>query len=119
MKRTYVPFRDTKTFEERKLESTNITRKYPDRVPVIVEADERINLDKHKYLVPADLTVGQFMYVLRKRCHISPEESVFLFVSDILPPTSALMSQIYHDNRDTDGFMYCRLMKENTFGNNY
>lgn len=40
-----------------------------------------------RYLVPADLTVGQFVYVVRKRIDLSPEKAIFIFVKNTLPPT--------------------------------
>lgn len=40
-----------------------------------------------RYLVPADLTVGQFVYVIRKRIKVSPEKAIFMFVKNVLPPT--------------------------------
>ena len=42
--------------------------KYPDRVPVIVERLPKAqigDLDKKKYLVPVDLTIGQFYFLIR------------------------------------------------------
>ena len=42
-----------------------------------------------RYLVPADLTVGQFVYVIRKRIRVSPEKAIFMFVKNVLPPTGA------------------------------
>jgi GABA(A) receptor-associated protein len=73
-------------------------------------------LKKMKYLVPDTLTVGQFVYVLRKQMTLKPEEAVFLMIDDCLPPTAALMSHIYKDHKDEDGFLYAYLCKENTFG---
>jgi GABA(A) receptor-associated protein len=49
--------------------TARIRAKYPDRIPVICEKALKSNLediDKKKYLVPSDLTVGQFVYVIRK-----------------------------------------------------
>lgn len=43
--------------------------------------------DRNRYLVPADLTVGQFVYVVRKRIKLSAEKAIFIFVKNILPPT--------------------------------
>lgn len=40
-----------------------------------------------RYLVPADLTVGQFVYVIRKRIKVSPEKAIFMFVKNVLPAT--------------------------------
>ena len=39
--------------------------------------------------MPADLTVGQFVYVIRKRIRVSPEQAIFMFVRNVLPPTGA------------------------------
>lgn len=77
--------------EKRKAEAERIRQKYPDRIPVICEKVEKSDIptiDKKKYLVPADLTVGQFVYVIRKRIKLSPEKAIFIFVNEILPPTA-------------------------------
>ena len=63
-------FKERLTLEERIQESERIKEKYADRIPVIVERTSSSNLpelDKHKFLVPNTLTVGQFLYVIRKR----------------------------------------------------
>ncbi|KAB5564374.1 hypothetical protein DKX38_004428 [Salix brachista] len=86
---------------------------------VIVEKAERSdipNIDKKKYLVPADLTVGQFVYVIRKRIKLSAEKAIFIFVDNVLPPTGAIMSSIYEEKKDEDGFLYVTYSGENTFG---
>ena len=86
---------------------------------MIVERAEKSDIsdiDKKKYLVPADLTVGQFVYVVRKRINLSAEKAIYVFVKNILPPTAALMSAIYEENKDEDGFLYMTYSGENTFG---
>jgi GABA(A) receptor-associated protein len=70
-----------------------------------VEKSDIATIDKKKYLVPADLTVGQFVYVIRKRIKLSPEKAIFIFVDDVLPPTAALMSSIYEEHKDEDGYV--------------
>ncbi|KAK7332326.1 hypothetical protein VNO80_29076 [Phaseolus coccineus] len=105
--------------ERRQAEASRIREKYPDRIPVIVEKAERTDfpdIDKKKYLVPADLTVGQFVYVVRKRIKLSAEKAVFVFINNTLPSTAALMSAIYEENKDQDGFLYMTYSGENTFG---
>jgi GABA(A) receptor-associated protein len=105
--------------DKRAAESARIRGKYGDRVPVIVERAEKSDiptLDKKKYLVPADLTVGQFVYVIRKRIKLSAEKAIFIFVNNTLPPTAALMSAIYEEHKDEDGFLYVTFSGENTFG---
>ncbi len=39
--------------------------------------------------MPSDLTVGQFVYVIRKRIKLSPEKAIFIFTNNVLPPTGA------------------------------
>ena len=68
-----------------------------------VEKSDIATIDKKKYLVPSDLTVGQFVYVIRKRIKLSPEKAIFIFVDEVLPPTAALMSSIYEEHKDEDG----------------
>jgi GABA(A) receptor-associated protein len=46
-----------------------------------------------------DLTVGQFVYVIRKRIKLAPEKAIFIFVEETLPPTAALMSAIYEEHK--------------------
>lgn len=48
---------------------------------------------QNRYLVPADLTVGQFVYVVRKRIKLSAEKAIFIFVKNTLPPTGKLHFQ--------------------------
>lgn len=69
-----------------------------------VEKSDIATIDKKKYLVPADLTVGQFVYVIRKRIKLSPDKAIFIFVDEVLPPTAALMSSIYEEHKDEDGY---------------
>lgn len=81
-----------------------------------VETSDIADIDKRKYLVPKDLSVGQFVYVIRKRIKLPSEKAIFIFVNDILPPTASLMSRIYEEHHDEDGFLYVLYSGENTFG---
>jgi GABA(A) receptor-associated protein len=112
-------FKNEHTLDQRKAESERIRQKYPDRIPVICEKTEKSNvqdIDKKKYLVPADLTCGQFVYVIRKRLKLPAEQAIFLFVNGIIPPTAALLNTIYEEHKDEDGFLYISYSGENTFG---
>jgi GABA(A) receptor-associated protein len=86
---------------------------------VICEKADRSSIpdiDKKKYLVPADLTVGQFMYVIRKRIKLPPEQAIFLFVNNVSPSNASLLSAVYDEFKDEDGFLYITYSGENTFG---
>merc|ERR1712226_885463 len=91
-------YKEEHPFEKRRAEGEKIRRKYPDRVPVIVEKAPKArigDLDKKKYLVPSDLTVGQFYFLIRKRISLRPEDALFFFVNNVIPPTSATMGSLY------------------------
>lgn len=114
-------FKELNAFDARCAESRRICEKFPGRVPVIVERATRAAgdippLDKCKFLVPMDLTVGQFIYVIRKRMAMPPEKALFLFVGSVLPMTGTLMRELYGIHRDADGFLYMQYTGENTFG---
>ncbi|KAL8104024.1 hypothetical protein AgCh_028302 [Apium graveolens] len=125
--------------EKRHAEATRIREKYSDRIPVVIERAGKSDIpdiDKKKswvrswltprivenrysfcrYLVPGDLTVGQFVYVIRKRIKLGAEKAIFIFVKNLLPPNAAMMSKIYEENKDEDGFLYMTYSGESTFG---
>ncbi|CAA7400109.1 unnamed protein product [Spirodela intermedia] len=113
------PFKDEFTFEERLQESKDIISKYPNRVPVVVERFSRTDLpelEKKKYLVPREMTVGQFIRILSSRLHLPPGKALFVFIKDTLPPTSSQMDSVYESCRDGDGFLYMCYSSEKTFG---
>lgn len=115
-------FRSKHSIEDRKKESERIRVKYSDKIPIIVTKSNSavkslINIDRNKFLAPEDLTIGQFLTVIRKRIKVNDSESIFLFIDDnTMPPTSNSLSQIYHDYKDEDGFLYITYCSENVFG---
>lgn len=115
-----MTFKSEHTFEKRMKEATDIRLKHPDRIPVICEKDDKSNvplIDKKKFLVPNNLTTGQFLYVIRKRMKMSPSEALFLMTEKgFLPPTSSTLSEIYTKNKSDDGFLYFKYTGENAFG---
>ena len=114
------PKRSPTKFEKQKQEASRIRAKYPDRIPVIVNKQKGSKLpdiDRKKYLVPADLTFGQFVYIIRKRIKLRPEYAIFLFLNNkTLAPTSHLMSQIYREYKDDCGFLFVTYSSESTYG---
>eukprot|EP01100_Stratorugosa_tubuloviscum_P013846 TRINITY_DN711_c2_g1_i1.p1 TRINITY_DN711_c2_g1~~TRINITY_DN711_c2_g1_i1.p1 ORF type:complete len:118 (+),score=38.79 TRINITY_DN711_c2_g1_i1:145-498(+) len=112
-------FKSENSFEKRKEVADRIRAKYPDRIPVIVEKAPKSDvpdIDKKKYLVPADIQMGKFVFEIRKHMKLAPEKAIFLFVGHVLPQTTAVMSTIYEKYRDEDGFLYITYSGESTFG---
>ncbi len=106
---------------KRKTESMKIKEKYPDRVPIICEKDPKsklMDIDKNKYLVPNDLTVSQFSFIIRKRLSLDKSSALFLLVNgkNSITGDSAL-SEIYEKYKDPDdGFLYISYTGEIMWG---
>ena len=113
-------FKAEHDLEKRRQESASVRQRYPDRVPIIVEraAGSKVaEIDKKKFLVPQDLTVGQFCYVVRRRIKLEPEQALYLMTeSGTMPATGSLVSQLFSEHTDEDGFLYLVYAGENTFG---
>lgn len=109
-------------FRKQKLEdririSDKIKSKYYNRIPIIIDSKKEIELDKKKFIVPLDFTIGQFMYILKKKIITKSEQSIFLICNNKLVTNTELISNLYNNDKDTDGFLYIIITIENTFGN--
>ena len=106
-------------FEERKRQSLKMREKYPDRCCIIVNKMKGANvpdIDKNKYLVPKTITIGQFVYVIRKRICLPQDKALFIYVGNILPSTSHFIGDIYNNHVADDGLLYITYAGETTFG---
>jgi GABA(A) receptor-associated protein len=114
-----MKFKKDHDFNTRLNEANRVLNKYPDRIPIICEKNNSSRLehiDKNKYLVPCDLTLGQFIYVIRKRLKLPAEKAVFLFINGKIMRTSASLIEVYHNEKDKDNFLYITYSDENVFG---
>ncbi|GAA6094364.1 hypothetical protein Q7C36_006967 [Tachysurus vachellii] len=106
-------------FEARRLEGARVRTKHPDKIPIIIERAARScapELDKKKYLVPSDLTVGQLCFLIRQRVSLRPEEALFFFVKNSLPPSSCPLSVLYEEHHEEDLFLYMTYSNESVYG---
>ncbi|KAJ8354990.1 hypothetical protein SKAU_G00225570 [Synaphobranchus kaupii] len=105
--------------EVRRAEGERVRSKHPDKIPIIVERAARSrapDLDKKKYLVPSDLTVGQLSFLIRQRVSMRPEEALFFFVNNSLPPSSSPLSAVYEEHHEEDLFLYMTYSNESVYG---
>ncbi len=72
--------------------------------------------DKFKYLVPSDFTVGQLVYVIRKRMRLPPEVALFMYCGAALPSSTTVIQELYSSAKNVDGFLYLTFATENAFG---
>ena len=114
-------FKNDHTEEERKNESSRILREYPNRVPIICEAAPRSvlpSLKKTKYLVPYDMTINQFQFLIRRNLDLTQESALYLITSKgIALIGDKTMMEVYNNHKDkTDNFLYIYYDCEITMG---
>jgi GABA(A) receptor-associated protein len=105
--------------ETRLEESTRILEKYPDRIPILVNKKQGCDIpemEKKKYLVPRDMTLTQFIFVIRKRLVLEPSKALFFTMNDRMEVGNRKISDIYLEHKEEDGFLYITYSSENTFG---
>ncbi|KAK9963294.1 hypothetical protein ABG768_006492 [Culter alburnus] len=116
-----MPFKQRKCLATRKDEVCNIRSKFPNKLPVIVERYLREKklplLDKTKFLVPNELTLGQFLSLLRSKIALEASQALYLLISGRnMSCLSTSMGEVYSQFRDPDGFLYITYASQDMFG---
>ena len=117
------------TFEYRRQLADAIRSRHPNRFPLLVEINNAGNLAKrkpkikqHKFLVPSETTVGTFISTFKHGNFldgIGEDEALFFFFGkNTISPNAKLMGELYEMYKEDDGFLYCKVDIENTFGSN-
>ena len=96
--------------------ANTLKKKYPNRIPIIVTPSNNVKLKKTKFLVPGDLTMTQFLIVLRKYTTLNKSQALFLFVNDVIPAQNKTLFTLYKEHFDSEGPFLLTVSKENTFG---
>jgi GABA(A) receptor-associated protein len=101
-------------------EADKLRAKYPGKIPIFVtrasSARDIPDLPKHKFLTPSHLSIGQFIWVIRKQMTLPPEKALFIFIDNTLPTSSTLLSELYANHKSQDGALRMTYTSENTFG---
>uniref|UniRef100_A0A6C0F6C0 Autophagy-related protein n=1 Tax=viral metagenome TaxID=1070528 RepID=A0A6C0F6C0_9ZZZZ len=98
----------------------DLIQKYPERVPIICVPGTNIYLERTKFLVDGNATIGSFMIILRKYMeHVKSHEAIFMFINEQLIPNTCSFYTAYNEHKNkTDDILYIYLKKELTFGSN-
>ncbi|KAL9863169.1 microtubule-associated protein 1 light chain 3 gamma [Geothlypis trichas] len=115
------PFKLRKSLATRREEVAGIRAKFPTKIPVIVERYHKEKylpvLDKTKFLVPEELTMAQFITIIRSRMALTATQAFYLLVNNkSLASMSLTMAEVYRDYKDEDGFVYMTYASQEMFG---
>jgi len=99
----------------------NLFKKYEDRLPIIINREPGSNLpliEKKKYLVPHNLTVGSLMITIRSKISLPNYKTLFLVTQEgnYVPSSTETMAELYQKYQSSDGFLYFYYKGENAFG---
>jgi len=106
---------------ERKEKFCKVSRRFPGRIPVVMQRNTRSDLPplkKHFYLFGPDVACSRVMLFIRRQIKISSTTGLFFFVDDVIPSMSSTLSELYDKKKSEDGFLYLVYSGENTFGTN-
>ena len=115
-----MSYKSTHSFDERKEEVKRLRKRYPDRVPIIVEKAVNCltlsDIPHRKFLIECDYTMGYFMFIIRKKIKLDPDHALFFFVGNNLISGGQLISSVYEEHKDACGTLFIEYHSENTFG---
>ena len=119
---TNLNYEYIKKFKNQKLEERirlcdNILLRNINRVPIIIDGKNELNILKNKYIAPKNLTMGQFLFILKTKINAKPTDSIFILCNNKLVNNTDIIGDIYEKNKEEDGFLYMYVTIENTFGN--
>lgn len=114
-------YQETVDLVKRQEDCEKIKENYPDRLPIICEKDPNspiTQISKTKYLVPYDMTVAQFSFIIRRKLNLEKDSALFLLVLGKHALTgSQTMNEVYEKYKDkSDGFLYIAYANELIWG---
>lgn len=107
------------TLQQRQKEVKSLSMRHPSRVPVLIYAadNSQPKIEKNKYLVPKEISMSQFLYIIKKYISIQSNEAIFLYTkNNSIVNSSKTIAEIYNEHKSDDEFLYFIYSVENTFG---
>lgn len=99
--------------------TTILSDKFHNKVPVMLEdiSGDLLKLKKSKFLLDKEITLGQFMCIIRKKNTIEPNEAIYVFCDNVLPKSNTSMIDLWNEHhKSDDNILHLTCSKENTFG---
>ncbi|CAG9325490.1 unnamed protein product [Blepharisma stoltei] len=113
---------ETASFEERLRQAARFREKYIDRVPIVIQNDERCSLPRtmhnNLFIIPKNNTAGDLLALIRKKTYLPKTQAIAMFVGhQNLVMIDMTLSELYERYSDNDGFLYILCTDHEVFGN--
>ena len=107
--------------ENRRNDSENLIKNYPDRIPIILEPykcrQNSFNISQTRFLVPKLYSFHEFIFHIRRKIEMDKTDSLYLIVGESqFPAMNRTMSSIYNEFKDPDGFLYMTYSSQPVWG---
>jgi GABA(A) receptor-associated protein len=106
--------------EERLRAALALRTKHPDKAPLLVFIDRNIDttVPSCRMLAPLGSKVCNLLHHLRTTTRVDHELALFMFFGQErkVATGNTLIKTLFNEERSPDGFLYCHVMGENTFG---
>ena len=101
------------------MEIERLRYKYPNRIPLIIYQTPNFiksyRLKKNKYLVTTEMTVGAFIYQLKKINDINTTDAMYLMIHNTLINSSSTFGLLY-TKFEQEGVLKLTVNSESAFG---
>ena len=115
-------FRAKYCFNDRQIESDKIMRKFPNKIPVIIELSNLCmtkikDIDDKKYLLDKDVEIFEFMTIIRKKINLDHDNVIILMTDNgYIPNTTETINDVYLEHHNGDGFLYLTFSAQKMYG---
>nr|XP_023018685.1 microtubule-associated proteins 1A/1B light chain 3C-like [Leptinotarsa decemlineata] len=115
------PPKTIKPLEVRREEVMTLRNRFPTKLPVIVQRFSKEHhlphINKQKFLVPKELTMSQFMILIRNRVRVHSHQALYLMVNEnVMVSLSLTMAEVYSNHANPDGYLYVTYASQEVFG---
>ena len=114
-------FKNNNDLEKRLRQFDKIKREYPTKIPIILEKASNCTLNKNiksKYILSYDLTMAEFMSIIREKLELESEKALFFLADNRYSLLgNDILGEIYEKYKDKeDGFLYVTYTDEVIYG---
>lgn len=94
-----------------------LKQKYAEHIPILIRTHQKLEVEKSKYLIPTNFTIGQALAIIRKKIKINSSDAIFCMINNLMIPSSNLIGQVYSEYKDPSiDMLVMTITKESVFG---